>query len=99
MHLSHFSIVILALVAVAGCDDIETSSDADARADARGNRSCIRAVNRETGITGATVNATLPVVEVNQYAINAGDGTRYICYTNDLQSAQLLVKLPPEPDA
>ncbi|MEL6960591.1 MAG: hypothetical protein AAGL89_16755 [Pseudomonadota bacterium] len=93
------TLVSMALVALVGCDDIETSSDADARAEARGNRSCIRAVNRETEVSGATANTTLPVVEVNQYAINAGDGTRYICYTNDLQSAQLLVKLPPEPEA
>ncbi|MEM6760012.1 MAG: hypothetical protein AAF601_11105 [Pseudomonadota bacterium] len=97
----HISLValMLSLVALAACEDLETSNDPDARSEARGNKSCIRAVNRETGVTGATANTTLPVVEVNQYAITAGDGTRYICYTNDLQSAQALVKLPPQPGA
>ncbi|MEO0939832.1 MAG: hypothetical protein AAFY38_16900 [Pseudomonadota bacterium] len=83
----------LALLAVAACDEIAVADDPDALAELRGTKSCIRAVQNETGATGATANTELPVVEVNQYIIDVPGQPSWVCYTNDENQAIQLVKL------
>lgn len=86
-------VILFPLMALMACEDLEVANDPDALADLRGNRSCVRAVNNETGVTGATPNTELAVVEVNQFIINGGDGSVWTCFTNDAQVAQALVMI------
>ncbi|MEL7097849.1 MAG: hypothetical protein AAGM84_03375 [Pseudomonadota bacterium] len=83
----------IALLAVTACDEIAVADDPDALAELRGTRSCIRAVQAETGASGATANTSVPVVEVNQYIIDVPGQASWVCYTNDENQATELVKL------
>jgi len=83
----------IALLALAACDEVAVADDPDALAELRGTKSCIRAVQAETGVSGATPNTTVPVVEVNQYIIDVPGQASWVCYTNDQNQATELVRL------
>lgn len=83
----------IALLALGACDEAAFSDDPAVRAEFAGVRSCIRAVQSETGSTGATHNTELPVVEVNQYIIDVPNQRSWTCYTNDQNRAIELVRL------
>ncbi len=84
---------------LAACDpaafdpDLTPEERAQALIDSRGNRTCVRAVEIETGISGATPNTTLPVVELNQYIIDLpGDEAPWTCVTDDDGRAQYIYR-------
>ncbi|MEO0389674.1 MAG: hypothetical protein AAF218_01910 [Pseudomonadota bacterium] len=83
----------IALLGLAACEEIAVADDPDALADLRGTRSCVRAVAAETGVSGVTINTTLPVIEVNQYIIDVPGQVSWVCYTNDQNQAIELVRL------
>lgn len=88
--------IVLASLGCAGlaaCDELAVLDDPDALLDLRGNKSCVRAINRQLDVTTAVANTTLPVVEVNQYIVDVPGGKSYICYTNDAGVAQQIVAI------
>lgn len=95
MHqIPQVALITACIAMLAGCDDVALANDPEALAELRGTRSCIRAVEAETKQSGATANTTLPVVEVNQYVIDAADGQTWTCFTDDNNSATALVRIP-----
>ena len=86
-------VAVIALLAVAACDETAVSSGGTSFAETRGINSCIRAVERETGIKGASHNTTLPVVEVDQFIINVPNAKPWTCYTNSNGRAEELVEI------
>lgn len=80
----------LALLTVAACDEIAVANDPVARAELRGNKSCITAVKKQTGETEVTANTTFPVVETNQFIIDVKGVASWVCYTDDNGRAQEL---------
>jgi hypothetical protein len=87
--------LILPFVALAACDELAVADDPDALAELRGGKSCVAAVNRQTGKTGATVNTTLPVVEVNRFVIDVPKGNSWTCVTDNAGKAIELVEIKP----
>lgn len=82
-----------AALALTACDVAEFDSDPEVRREARAARTCLGAVKHQTG-SDAVLNTTLPVVEVNQYIVDApAVEERWICVTDDEGTAQQLVKL------
>lgn len=84
--------LILSLLGLAACDEIAVANDPVARAELRATKSCIRAVENETGASGVTLNTTLPVVEVNQYIIDVPGKPYWTCRTDDAGQAQTIVE-------
>lgn len=84
----------MATVALAACDPAEFDADPDIRRDARANRKCVVAVTAQTGDATAQLNTTLPVVEVNQYIVDApAVRERWMCRTDDEGTPTQLYKL------
>lgn len=83
----------MATLALAACDPAEFDPDPDVRRDARANRTCVKAVKDQVGAP-AQQNATLPVVEVNQYIIDViGTSDRWMCRTDDDGKATQLYQM------
>lgn len=83
----------MATLALAACDPAEFDPDPDVRRDARANRTCVSAVKNQTG-SDAVQNTTLPVVEINQYIIDApGVQQRWMCRTDDEGNATQLYQM------
>lgn len=87
------SALALSVLTVAACDEIAVADDPVALAELRASKSCIRAVEGQTGISGSTLNTTLPIVELNQYVIDVPNGPSWTCYTDDNGKATQLVEL------
>ncbi|QFT60137.1 hypothetical protein FIU94_15005 [Sulfitobacter sp. THAF37] len=75
--------LIIALLGVAACDEVAVANDPVARAELRATKSCIAAVENETGVSGATINTTIPIIELNQYIVNVPNAPYWTCTTND----------------
>lgn len=73
----------LALFGLAACDEIAVANDPVALADVRGQKSCVAAVSKQTGVAGAQVNTTLPVVELNRFIIDVPGGGQWTCVTDE----------------
>jgi hypothetical protein len=72
--------LFIALLAAAGCEVTDSNLSF---AENIAVNACIRAVERETGVNGASLNTTLAVVEVNQYIIDVPNARPWTCYTTD----------------
>ncbi len=88
------TLLCLATLTLAACDPAEFDSDPDVRRDARANRTCINAVANQTGDKTAQLNTTLPIVEINQYIIDAPAlQESWMCRTDDEGTATQLYKI------
>ena len=85
-------LLILPVLAIAACDEIAVASDPVALADVRGQKSCVRAVAKETGVSGVTVNTALPVVELNRFLVDVPGGGTWTCITDDSGKAIEIVE-------
>lgn len=89
--------VLPALLALSACDEVTVASatggDAEAAAETRGLRNCLRAVENHTGLSGLATDPTVPVVEVNQYVIAVPDGPSWRCFTDDSGKAIELLEV------
>lgn len=86
------SAIVISLFALAACDEIAVAGDPVALADVRGSKSCVAAVNKETGATGAVLDTTVPIVELNRFVVNTAAGTPWTCITDDNGKAIELVE-------
>lgn len=84
--------LFLSILGLAACDEIAVANDPVARAELRATKSCIAAVENETGVSGATINTTIPIVEVNQYIVNVPNAPYWTCFTNEEGQAQSIVE-------
>lgn len=83
-----------ALLVLTACDPAEFDADPDVRAEARGARTCVSAVKDQTKDGSATLNTTLPIVEANQFIVDApGVNQRWVCTTDDAGQAKQLYQL------
>ena len=86
-------ILCMATMALTACDPAEFDADPEVRRDARANRTCIAAVNDQTG-SPSQLNTTLPIVEVNQYIVDVPAlQERWMCRTDDEGTATQLYKM------
>ncbi|MCX7565539.1 hypothetical protein OS189_04180 [Sulfitobacter sp. F26169L] len=84
----------MATMALAACDPAEFDPDPDVRRDARANRKCVVSVKEQTGDAASRLNTTLPIVEINQYIIDAPTlQERWMCRTDDEGNPTQLYKL------
>ncbi|MFD2741091.1 hypothetical protein ACFSUD_16030 [Sulfitobacter aestuarii] len=84
-----------ALLTLAACDELAVANDPVALAELRAHKSCIAAVEQQTGVSGSSVNTTLPVVELNQYVIDVPGALSWTCYTDENGKAAQLVEFRP----
>jgi hypothetical protein len=85
--------VCLSILALAACDELAVANDPVALAELRANNSCIAAVKAQTGAATATLNTTLPIVEINQYVIDVPGAPSWTCFTDGAGQASELVEL------
>lgn len=83
----------LSLFAVAACDELAVADDPAALAELRATKSCVRAVNAQTGASNAVINTTLPIIETNQYIVDVPGAPSWTCFTDDAGQARQLVEL------
>ncbi|MFT6088462.1 hypothetical protein [Sulfitobacter sp.] len=92
MHFSLRFALCLPFMALAACEDMATSGDPAARAEAKAQRSCIRAVEKHTGVSGGVINTTIPIVEVHQYIVDVPGLAPWTCYTDENGAAKQLIE-------
>jgi hypothetical protein len=80
------------LLGLSACDELALANDPEALAELRAQKSCVAAVERQTGVSGATINTTLPVVEINQYVVDVPNAKSWTCYTTPEGKAAQLVE-------
>lgn len=86
------SALVLSLGGLAGCDEMAVADDPAALAELRTHKSCIAAVEQHTGISGGTINRTIPIVETNQYIVDLpGGAPKWTCYTDAEGKARELI--------
>lgn len=83
----------LGILALAACDELAVANDPAALAELRATKSCIAAVKAQTGAATATLNTTLPIVELNQYVVDVSGAPSWTCFTDDAGKASQLVVL------
>tara|TARA_R110002124_G_scaffold165414_1_gene332756 strand:- start:14 stop:304 length:291 start_codon:yes stop_codon:yes gene_type:complete len=84
--------LFLSVLGVAACDEVAVANDPVARAELRATKSCIAAVENETGAAGVAMNTTIPVIETNQYIVDVPNAPYWTCLTNDEGQAVTLVQ-------
>ena len=84
--------LILSVLGVAACDEVAVSNDPVAQAELRASKSCVSAVEKETGASGLSLNTTIPIIELNQYIVNVPNEPYWTCLTNDEGQAQSIVQ-------
>lgn len=78
---------------LSACNEMSAAGgDGMTAAEKRAQRSCVRAVEKQTGIKGATPNNTLAVVEVNQYIVDVPKAKSWTCYTTDSGRPEKLIE-------
>lgn len=82
----------LSLVGLAACDELAVANDPEALSDLRGEKSCIRAVNSQTGASNASINTTIPVIETNYYIVDVPGAKSWNCVTNEQGAAVQIVQ-------
>ncbi|MGJ8617617.1 MAG: hypothetical protein ACSHWS_12320 [Sulfitobacter sp.] len=82
----------LSLLAVAACDEVAVAGDPVARAELRGQKTCVAAVAKETGNAGATINTTIPVIETGRYIVDVPNAKRWTCVTDANGQATQIVE-------
>jgi hypothetical protein len=92
MHYLLRPALCLSLLAVAACDEIAVAGDPVALADVRGQKSCVSAVSKQSGSTGAVINTTVPIVELNRYIVDVPNGKSWTCVTDINGNATQIVE-------
>ena len=92
MHFSLRFALCLPFMALAACEDMATTGDPAARAELASQKSCIRAVEKHTGVSGASINTTIPVVETGQYIVDLPGAPSWTCYTDETGAAKQLIE-------
>ncbi len=88
------AILCMATLALAACDPAEFDPDPDVRRDARAHHKCVVAVQKQTTDPAAVLNTTLPIVEINQYIVDAPSLQQsWMCRTDDAGTPTQLYKL------
>jgi len=86
------SALCLSFLAVAACDEVASSGDPDGFAANRGKRTCVKAVADQTGVSGVSINTTIPVIETNYFIVDVPNAKSWTCITDEagraLQVAQ-----------
>ena len=72
----------LSVLGMAACDEIAVANDPVALADLRGQKSCVSAVAKETGVSGVALNTTIPIVELNRFIVDVPNGASWTCVTD-----------------
>lgn len=75
--------LLLPLLGAAACDEIAVANDPAALAEVRGQKSCVSAVAKETGVAGATLNTTIPVIELYRFIVDVPNGNSWTCVTDE----------------
>ena len=86
------SALCLSLFTVAGCEEIAVAGDPAALAEVRSQKSCIRAVEQHTKVSGGSINTTIPVVETGQYIIDLPNAPSWTCYVDQNGNATQLIE-------
>jgi hypothetical protein len=81
-----------ALIGLAACDEIAVADDPVALAEVRGQKSCVAAVANHTGVAAATLNTSLPVVEVDRFIVDVPGGNSWTCVTDERGKALEIVE-------
>jgi hypothetical protein len=84
--------LIVSVLGLAACDEAAVINDPVARAELRATKSCVAAVENETGASGVAINTTIPIIELNQYIVNVPNAPYWTCLTNDEGQAQTIVQ-------
>ncbi len=82
----------LPLVALAACEDMTSSADPVAAANAAAQKRCIRAVEQHTKVKGGVINTTIPIVETNQHIVDLPNAKPWTCYTDDAGNPKELIE-------
>lgn len=82
----------LSLLAVAACDEIAVAGDPEALSDVRGQKSCVAAVAKESGASGATINTTIPIIETGRYIVDVPNSKSWTCITDANGKATQIVE-------
>ncbi|WP_323802397.1 hypothetical protein [Sulfitobacter litoralis] len=90
MHISLRTALCLPFLALAACEDMSATGSSDPQGPSK--RSCIRAVETHTGISGATINTTIPIVETGQHIIDLPGSPSWTCYTDETGAARELIE-------
>lgn len=90
MYLS--SALCLTLTALSACDEVAVANNPEALAELRSQKSCIRAVEKHTGVSGGKLNKTIPIVETQQYVIDLPNTPSWTCYTDASGNASQLIQ-------
>ena len=87
-------ILSMATLALTACDPAEFDADPDVRRDARANRKCVAVIKEQTGDATAQLNTTLPIVEINQFIVDAPAlQESWMCRTDDEGNPTQMYKL------
>ncbi|TMM54704.1 hypothetical protein [Sulfitobacter sabulilitoris] len=82
-----------AVLVLSACAELATTDPVE-RARIRSERSCVAAVEQHTGVKGAAINTTLPVVELNRYIVDTPATEKpWLCATNDEGSAIEIIEI------
>ncbi len=92
MHFSLRFALCLPFMALTACEEMATTGDPAARAELASQKSCIRAVEKHTGVSGASINTTIPVVETGQFIIDLPGKAPWTCYTDETGAAKQLIE-------
>lgn len=92
MHFPMRVALFLPFLALSACEDMASAGDPAARAELASQKSCLRAVKKHTGISGATINTTIPIIETNQYIIDLPNLPSWTCYTDETGAARELIQ-------
>ncbi|MGC1496083.1 MAG: hypothetical protein WA790_09755 [Sulfitobacter sp.] len=82
----------LSLLAVAACDEIAVAGDPEALSDVRGQKSCVAAVAKESGVAGASINTTVPIIETGRYIVDVPNAKSWTCITDANGKATQIVE-------
>ncbi len=74
--------LLITLLGLAACDEIAVANDPAALADLRGQKSCLAAVAKETGVSGVAINTSRPVVELYRYIVDVPGAGSWACITD-----------------
>lgn len=92
MHFPLRFALCLPFMALAACEDMAVANDPAARAELKAHRSCIRAVEKHTGVSGGVINTTIPIVEVRQHIVDLPGIAPWTCYTDENGAAKQLIE-------
>lgn len=92
MPISPRPALFVALLGLAACDEIAVADDPAALAELRGQKSCVAAVAKTSGVSGATINTSRPVVELYRHIVDVPGGGSWACITDDSGKAIEIVE-------